>query len=164
MEHLILFMLTIVHQRSSSYHVFKFNGSISSSPSPSYATLSSKVVVELPDQLVVCTSSQQARLADYLKLQASHIWKCQDWQPANLHNSWERWQTMVQSSILALPKTCPSKSLNLQLNDRCPVYIYDIYHINSEINFHSNLVQLWALWDSKWLLLGDISSPRLQYW
>ena len=30
----------------------------------------SKVVVELPDQMVLCTSNQQARLADYLKLQA----------------------------------------------------------------------------------------------
>ena len=80
MEHLILFMLTIVHQRSSSYHVFKFNGSISSpsSSSPSYATLSSKVVVELPEQMVLCTSSQQARLPDYLKLQAWQIWKCEN--------------------------------------------------------------------------------------
>ena len=70
MVNLILFVLTIFQHRGSSYHVFKFNGSISSSSSPSYATLSSKVEVKLPDQMVLCTSSQQARLADYLTLQS----------------------------------------------------------------------------------------------
>ena len=95
---LIILIMTIFQHCGSCYSVFKFNGRIpsSSSSSPSYATLSSKMVVDLPDQMVFCTSSQQARLSD-IHCASVGIYVSRQ---ANLHNPQRR--TLKTKEILGL--------------------------------------------------------------